>query len=203
MTAHEFWLLDLDGTILGVEEDYIHETIEAVGDRIDRQFTDDEAVAIWYGRDGLRDDILQQYEVDPADFWVAFHDIESPKRRAEATYLHDDARVITDLDGPRAVVTHCQPYLLEPILHRLEIGAWFDAIVTGSDRLGWKPDPAPLEHAMAKLNINGERGAMVGDSVADVQAASNAGVTGILVDRDGTTPSDDADHIVTSLEELI
>ncbi len=202
MDEYQFWLLDLDGTLLTVEESYIQETIGAVGVALDRSFTDEEAVSIWYGRDGLRDDILEGYGIEPITFWDAFHRIESPIDRAAATRLHPDAEVVTELEGPIGVVTHCQSYLVEPILKRLDIEDWFDTVVTCSDEIGWKPDPAPLRLAMDQLRINGQSGAMVGDSIADIGAAKNAGVNGILVDREASIPPIDADRVVTTLWEL-
>lgn len=202
MTGHDFWLLDLDGTILTVEDRYIHETIGAVGDALGRTFTEDEARAIWFGRDGLRNDILADHGVQPAAFWAAFHEVEDPTTRAAATRLHDDAVAVTELSGPRGVVTHCQPYLLEPILDRLDIRDWFDTVVTGSDHLGWKPDPAPLEAAMADLGVNGDAGAMVGDSIADLEAARSVGIEAVLVDREGAVSPASADRVVASLADL-
>lgn len=203
MTAHDFWLLDLDGTLLTVEERYIVETLDTVGEELDREFSRREAEAIWFGRDGLRDDILKRNGIAPAAFWSAFHEIEDPEARAAATRLHPDADVVADLEGPRGVVTHCQPYLLEPILDRLDIRDWFDTVVTGSDHLGWKPDPAPVHRAMDDLGVNGGDGAMVGDSIADVEAAKNAGVIGILVDRTDSVSAPAADRVVRSLTELV
>lgn len=203
MKTQDFWLLDLDGTILTVEESYVHETMETVGDALDRQFTPEEAVAIWYGRDGLRNDILDQYGIESQTFWSAFHDLESPEERAAATYLHPDAEAITELENPRGVVTHCQPYLVEPILDHLDIRDWFDTVVTCSDEIGWKPDPAPVNLAMDRLNVNGGHGALVGDSIADIQAARATGMHGIFVDRDGIGALPEADQVIQSLEELV
>lgn len=203
MTPTDFWLLDLDGTILTVEETYIHETMDQVGSMLDREFTPDEAETIWFGRDGLRNEILARNGIEPETFWTAFHEIESPHERAAASYLHPDAQAITDLAGPKGVVTHCQPHLVEPVLDRLDIRDWFDVIVTCSDDIGWKPDPAPVRLAMDRLGVNGGTGALVGDSVADVQAARSSGMTGILVDRTGSEAHPDADIVIESLDELV
>lgn len=202
MVSPEYWLLDLDGTLLSVEEDYIHETIGAVGNELGREFTPEENISIWYGRDGLRNDILTSYGIQPSDFWTAFHEIESPKERAAATYLHPDAEMITELSGPRGVVTHCQSYLVNPIFDRLDMHEWFDTVVTCSDALGWKPDPAPLHRAMEQLDVDTEGGALVGDSVADMQAANAVGLTSILIDRTGRSELPAADFVIESLEEL-
>jgi phosphoglycolate phosphatase len=38
----DFWLLDLDGTLVNVEDRYVHETMGRVGDRLGVSFTDRE-----------------------------------------------------------------------------------------------------------------------------------------------------------------
>lgn len=203
MTAYDFWVLDLDGTVVSVTESYILETMDRVGAALERTFSEQEAVAVWYGRDGLRDELLRGKDVEPARFWEAFHRIESPEDRAAATTIYPDADAVRTLEGPRGVVTHCQPYLLEPILDRLEIREWFDTVVCCSDSLGWKPDPRPVRRAMADIEVNGGDGALVGDSMADIGAARNVGLDAILVDRDGDLEIDGADRVVASLEELV
>lgn len=198
-----FWLLDLDGTVLTVEEEYIRRTMDRVGRSLGRAFPDDLARRVWFGRDGPRDEILREGGIDPEAFWATFHGLEEPEARAAATRLHPDAAAIPELPGPKALVTHCQPYLTEPILREVGIEGWFDAVVCCSDRIGWKPDPAPVELAMARLGVDGTDGAVVGDSAADVEAARNAGLTGILVDREGDAPAGEAaDRVVPSLRRL-
>lgn len=199
----DYWLLDLDGTVLSVEEEYIHETLAAVGSELGREFTPEENISIWYGRDGLRNDILTSYGIQPSSFWSAFHEIESPSERAAATYLHPDAETLTELSGPRGVVTHCQSHLVTPIFDRLDMHDWFDTVVTCSDAVGWKPDPAPVELAMEELAVDAESGALVGDSLADIQAANAVGLTSIYIDRTGTGDPPAADFVIESFDELL
>lgn len=201
-TRFDFWVVDFDGTVVRVEDEYIIETLETVGSELDISFSPTEARRIWYGRDGLRNELLVENGIDPSDFWEAFHRIESPTARARATELHPDAAVIADVSDPIGVVTHCQSYLLEPILDRLDIDDWFDTIVCCSDELGWKPDPRPVSAAMTDLAVEGGDGALVGDSQADIQAAKNASLTSIFVDRNGQSLDVEADMTVSSLEPV-
>lgn len=201
--GYDFWLFDLDGTLLTVEESYIHETMDRVGDALGTSFSAAEARRIWFGRGGLRDQLLRDAGVDPATFWSTFHRIESPEDRAAATRLHPDVEIVARLNRPRGLVTHCQPHLTEPILDRFGLDAWFDTVVCCSDEIGWKPDPQPLHRAIDDLDQASGRGVLVGDSVADVEAAKNAGVDAILIDRRGSAPDVSADREIRALDELV
>jgi len=107
---------------------------------------------------GARGDTLRDLGIDPDAFWPAFHAEEDPDARAEATYLHDDAARlldrVDDTGGPTGLVTHCQRFLAEPVLDRLDLSDRFDAVVCCTDETGWKPDPDPIELAMTDLDVN-------------------------------------------------
>jgi phosphoglycolate phosphatase len=185
-SEYDFWLLDLDGTVVDIEQSYVHETIGEVGDRLGFGFTDFEAELLWYGTGNARAEILEGVGVDPDRFWETFHAVEEPESRAQSTYVYEDAEAFaTAVDQPVGLVTHCQEYLTEPVLEALDIRDWFETVVCCSDETGWKPDPTPVELAMADLRVghNGHAGAMAGDLPHDVQAAHNAGLDAIHVSR--------------------
>ena len=204
---YDFWLLDLDGTLIDVEPSYVHEVMTAVGDRLGVEITDRQAEILWHGFAGQRDRVLERLDVDPTAFWDTFHEVEDPTTRAESTFLYDDARFVGDLERPTGLVTHCQQYLTGPVLRYHGIEDWFDTVVCCSDDLGWKPDPAPVERAMTDLGVagNGRAGVLAGDSSEDVGAAWNAGLDGIHVQRydpDERGFSVMGDRRITSFEEL-
>ncbi|WP_262180744.1 HAD family hydrolase [Haloarcula laminariae] len=205
---YDFWLFDLDGTLVDVDPAYPVAVMERVGDRLGQGFSEREAALLWYGQGEARRDLLAERGVDPALFWDIFHEEEDPLTRAEATYLYDDVEAfLSERPEPVGLVTHCQPYLTEPILDRLDIGDWFDTVVCCDDDIGWKPDPAPVRRAMADLGVghNGHAGVLAGDNPGDIGAARNAGLDGIHVER-GSPISEDrcvwGDHRVESLREL-
>lgn len=206
--TYDFWLLDLDGTVVDVESAYVHERMRAVGDELGCPFTDAEAERLWYEVDDDRAAVLESYGVSPEDFWAAFHDVEDPLARAEATYVYEDAaNFVPTREEPVGLVTHCQAYLTEPILRSLDIADWFDAVVCCSAETGWKPDPGPVEMAMADLGVgsNGHAGVLAGDAPADVGAAHNAGLDAVHVARSeaGTVgPSANAHRRVARLTDL-
>ena len=188
--SYDFWLFDLDGTLVDAEWTYTREVFDRVGDRIGRRFTDREAEVIWHGLGGARDEQLRAWGIDPDAFWTAFHDVEDPAARAAATYLHDDAAdlvsALVDAGVPVGVVTHCQAFLAGPVIDRLGVGEWFDAFVSCTPELGWKPDPRPVYHAIERLGFDPAdpgRGVLAGDGASDVGAAWNAGLDGVHVER--------------------
>ena len=183
--AYDFWLLDLDGTLVDTEWEYTRAVFDRVGERLGRQFTDEEATILWHGLGGTRNDFLEAWGLDPSEFWTAFHAVEDPIARAEATYLHDDAAFVADLDVPTGVVTHSQQFLADPVLDHLDIRDWFDTVVTCSDEIGWKPDPAPVRRAMDQMGVDPsiQQGVLAGDGANDVGAAWNAGLDAIHVER--------------------
>jgi phosphoglycolate phosphatase len=103
-------------------------------------------------------------------------------------------------------VTHCQQFLADPVIDRLDIRDWFDTVVCCTDDTGWKPDPGPVEHAMAKLGVGADHsGVLVGDGANDVGAAWNAGLDGIHIERHDPEHRGQcvlADHRIRSFDEL-
>ncbi|MCL9812768.1 HAD family hydrolase [Natranaeroarchaeum aerophilus] len=182
---YDFWLLDLDGTLVDVEPAYVYDVLDEVGRRLGQEFTTRQAELLWHGYGGQRDQLLRQLDIDPQRFWATFHEVEDPTTRAESTFLYEDAEFVGDLDRPTGLVTHCQNYLTGPVLDHHDIADWFDTVICCTDDLGWKPDPAPVERAMTDLGVahNGHTGALVGDSAEDIGAARNAGLDGIHVQR--------------------
>ena len=184
--SYDFWLFDLDGTLVDAEWAYTRDVFDRVGDRLGRAFSDREAYVLWHGLTGARNRQLQAWGVDPEAFWPAFHAEEDPQTRAEHTFLHDDARFVGDLDRPVGLVTHCQRFLAEPVLDHLDVADWFDVVVCCDDDTGWKPDPAPVDLARTGLGVDADDvGVLAGDGSNDVGAAWNAGLDAIHVERHG------------------
>lgn len=185
-SAYDFWLFDLDGTLVDVEWPYIREVFDRVGDRLGRPFTDREAEIIWYGLGTARSAQLREWGIDPEAFWTVFDAVDDPRTRASATYLYEDAAWIGGLDCPMGLVTHCPPAITQQVLDSLDIRDWFGTVVCCSDDLGWKPDPRPVEVTMEQLGVAGRGGGvLVGDGANDIGAAWNAGLDGIHVERHG------------------
>lgn len=210
-TPYDFWVFDLDGTLVDVEPSYAKEVLTVVGDRIGHELSEWEMAALWYGFGGTRDDLFAKKGIDPVQFWSTFHEVEDPESRAAATFIYEDAdRILSNLDCPVGVVTHCQQYLTDPVLDHLDIRDWFDTVFCCTEESGWKPDPEPVQTALASMGVdttvNGTHGVLVGDSPQDIGAAWNAGLDGVHVERHGHDRRGVCvlgDRRVTQLDELI
>jgi len=181
--AYDFWLLDLDGTLVDVEPAYKRELLSAVGDRLGVGLTDAEVTRVWRGSTASRRAVLDAKGLTERRFWSAFDAVDDPERRVESTYLYDDAAVVADLDVPTGLVTHCPAPTTDRVLAHLDIRDWFDSVVCCDETVGWKPDPAPIHRADADLPLDDGAGVLAGDGPHDIGAAWNAGLDGIHVDR--------------------
>jgi phosphoglycolate phosphatase len=204
--SYDRWVFDLDGTLVDVEDDYVHDVIGRVGDRIGYAFSDRQAEELWHGFSGERNDRLDAWGLDPDRFWEVYHDEEDPLERAESTYLYGDAAAVAEIDAPTVLVTHCQEYLAEPVLEGLDIGDWFDSVVCCTADTGWKPDPTPVRTALSAAGATSGRGILVGDSPQDVGAAWNAGLDAAHVERHGHERRGSCvvgDHRIGRIDELL
>ena len=78
---------------------------------------------------------------------------------------------------------------LDPLLERLGIVDYFDAIVASHDARvrSEKPDPHIFNYALAAVGVSAEETVHIGDTYeADIVGARNVGIRPILLDREGT-----------------
>jgi len=204
--AYDFWLLDLDGTLVDVEPAYKRELLSDVGDRLGVTFADSDVSRVWHGSTASRRGVLGAKGLSEREFWTAFDAVDDLDRRVEATFLYEDAAVVSSIDAPTGLVTHCPAPITERVLTYLDIEDWFDTVVCCDETVGWKPDPAPIRRAMAGLQVDGGSGVLAGDGPHDIGAAWNAGLDGIHVDRHDAALRGEyvfADHNVRSFTDLL
>ncbi|MCB1889120.1 MAG: phosphoglycolate phosphatase [Rhodocyclaceae bacterium] len=68
-----------------------------------------------------------------------------------------------------------------PLLARMGIDGYFDAVVSGDTLSVKKPDPATVRHACVLMGVGVDAALMVGDSANDAEAAQGAGMPVVLV----------------------
>ena len=203
---YDFWLLDLDGTLVDVDRGYKRELLSEVGDRLGVGFDDSEVTRVWHGSTASRKGVLESKGLTERGFWSVFDEVDDPEARVESTYLYEDAAVVRGLEGPTGIGTHCPAPITARVLDHLDIRDWFDTVVCCDETLGWKPDPAPIREAMAHLSVNGGEGVYAGDGPHDIGAAWNAGLAGLHVDRHDAALRGEyvlADHSVRAFTDLL
>ncbi|XGI83196.1 HAD family hydrolase [Halorutilales archaeon Cl-col2-1] len=204
----DYYLFDLDGVIVDVEEEYRRAVFDEVEDRLGRSFSDDQIRNLWHGiGEDSRDEILRSWGYDePRDFWDVFDEVDTVERRLEYTYAYDDAYSIEEIDAKKGVVTHSPPELAVPALEKAGLDHHFDTVVSCSYDIGFKPDPNPIQRCMSEIgaepssDADTESTVMVGDSTSDVKGAWNAGITASHIDRLGHPV--EADINVESVDEI-
>lgn len=96
-------------------------------------------------------------------------------------YCQIFANVLAGLDAwqatglPLAVVTNKPAAFTEPLLERMGLMNYFDAIVSGDTTPHRKPHPEPLRHACQQMGSDLSANLHIGDSRHDIETARNAG----------------------------
>ena len=110
------------------------------------------------------------------------------------------------------VCTNKSEPVAETILNELQLMSFFTDYVGSMPGRALKPDPEPLLLCAERIGTGERQAVLVGDSIADVKAARNAGMPCILV-RGGYTNAapellgadvviDSFDHLFDALEKL-
>jgi putative hydrolase of the HAD superfamily len=105
--------------------------------------------------------------------------------------------------GRRLAVVSNWDVSLHEVLDRTGLRERVDHVVS-SVEVGWaKPHPAPFESALAHLGVHAAEALHVGDSIdEDVVGAQAAGITPVLLDRDGGATAPPGAHRIRTLADL-
>ena len=143
-----------------------------------------------------------------ADLVPAFLAIYEPNASRRTRTFPDVTRTLAhlvDVGFRVAVVTNKPVRAAGLIFDALDLSRFVHTVV-GGDTLGrLKPDPAPLQEAMRRLDAVPKRSVMVGDMHHDVEAARAAGVGAVLATYGYAQKHPDqvgADHLINSFAEL-
>ncbi|MPZ42783.1 MAG: phosphoglycolate phosphatase [Betaproteobacteria bacterium] len=106
---------------------------------------------------------------------------------------------------PLACITNKSSRFTAPLLERIGFARYFPVVVCGDTLPQKKPDPQPLTHAAARMQVQPAQMLMIGDSINDAQAARAAGCPVFCVSYGYNEGHDvrslDVDAIVPSLIE--
>lgn len=95
--------------------------------------------------------------------------------------MRDLLRELDDRDYKLGLVTSRLRKTTMEGLEKYGLADYFDVIITAEDTDKHKPDPAPVNIALEKLDSLPEESLMLGDTMFDILCARNAGVRSVLV----------------------
>lgn len=107
-----------------------------------------------------------------------------------------------------AVVTSRLMRTTKSGMDKFDLNQYFDEVITCDHTEKHKPDPEPIEIALAKLQAKPEEALMLGDTMFDILCAKNAGVKSVLVGwalavtEDEKSGSNAPDFIIEKPEEI-
>lgn len=102
------------------------------------------------------------------------------------------------------LVSSAEPELVNLVLDDYGIRALFSAVITSSDALPPKPDPAPYQACSKKLRLPGSAIVAIEDSLPGIRSARAAGMRVIAVSNTTSTAAlATADAVVQTLEQAV
>jgi putative hydrolase of the HAD superfamily len=124
----------------------------------------------------------------------------------DAWIIYPDVRpaleALRDAGHPLGLISNFDNRVF-PLFDRLGLAAMFSSVTIPALAGAVKPDPRIFNHALRAHRIVAAEAAYVGDSIADdVLPARAAGMTAILIDRDGRSPAVAGVPRVHSLADL-
>ena len=123
----------------------------------------------------------RHYHVTNGELAVVFHHVPEALQQLRALGLK------------LACVTNKPREFTVPLLDRVGLATWFDAVVAGDDVKEKKPHPALLYAACKQMGVAPHAAMMIGDSLNDALAARAAGCISVLVE----TGYNEGEHVST------
>ncbi|MCF7805959.1 MAG: phosphoglycolate phosphatase [Candidatus Marinimicrobia bacterium] len=109
-------------------------------------------------------------------------------------------------EHPMAVVTNKPDQFTRPVLEAFKLADYFSFIAGGDRYAKRKPDPYPVEQAMASLGVRPEQTVMIGDGDTDILAGNAAGATTVAVLFGNRSPEElkslNPDYTITAFSQL-
>ena len=186
-------LFDLDGTLINSGPD-LALAVNHMLKTINRHTFSEEVIHGWVGNGAqtlVNRALSGQRTIDPyldeslaSEALKIFLDFYAQNLCvATVTYPNVSSTLKTlKANGYRLAIVTNKPYdFVQPILDGLGLDGLFEIILGGDSLPQKKPDPSPLLHVCATLDIHTEHCVMVGDSKNDILAANASGMQSVGV----------------------
>ena len=179
-------IFDLDGTLVTTKYEHrkivLEKTLSDFGKPLPIEVID----KFWF--EGNRDKIIKEiFEVNPSNFWTVYESYDTPEFRKKFTNPYDDVGFVLELKkrGYKTGVVTSAPVEIAKIETEMVGKEFFDSIVVAHTLNGFipKPNPSGLEQCLFNLGIKNTESIFVGNSDEDVNAARNANILDILINR--------------------
>ena len=189
--AYDLILFDLDGTLIETAP----EIADAVNDTLD-EFNlapvTQQQVNDWIGH-GTRELLIQALafvgheSADVVRSSARFQTIEAAfsghyqRRCGTRSHLYPQVRetlhALREARVKLVVMTNKEGRYTQTVLDAHQLAPLFDHVISGDTLPVKKPNPAGVEHCLARFGVARARTLFVGDSSIDVATARNAGIT--------------------------
>ncbi len=190
MTMVTAVLFDLDGTLIDTAPDLVgalNAVLERAGrdtlalDRM-RNLVSGGARGLMRTGFALTGEGLSDNEIEAwlPDF-LAIYDARLSEGSRPYPGVADTLSALRDGGRKLAICTNKPHGLAQRLLEKLHLLHWFDALLGGDSLDVRKPHPRHIEATLDAVGCRASQAVMVGDSVADVEAARGAGVPVIIV----------------------
>lgn len=180
-------VFDLDGTLVDSASD-ISEAVNRMLQDWTLPRVEESIIRGWIG-DGVRALVSSalryagsSVEVDQvlAGFMVHYEDCLLLDPRVYAG-VRETLQALQQREVPMAICTNKPERFVAPLLHALDLAAYFGCIVGGDTLPQRKPSPEPLLHVAAHYSLQPDQCLMVGDSSTDLLTAQAAGMPMAMV----------------------
>jgi pyrophosphatase PpaX len=171
-------IFDMDGTLTQTNDLIFASFNHVARRRLGREFSPGEIIGLFGPpEEGAVEKIFGSEHVeDIMDELCAFYRAEHAVRAFLHAGMEDVLRLLKQHDVQLAVFTGKGRRTAAITMEMLQIGGYFDLVITGNDVVRHKPDPEGIFRVLRELDVAPDRTVMVGDSMADVRASRGAGV---------------------------
>lgn len=166
-------LFDFDGTIVSSLELWLEGFRHAFSE-LGRDVPDSTIIERCFYRDG--ESLIAEFELECSKtFWG----LVEARLTGLTPVMFPGVREVLDhcskQNIPLGLVTSSEQEFVRRAFKELQIGKYFDVMVTANDITNFKPHPEPVLQALKRLNAKPEETLFVGDHMVDVIAGKAAG----------------------------
>jgi phosphoglycolate phosphatase len=202
-------LFDLDGTLVNSLDD-LTDAVNHMLAGFDRRALTSGEVRGMVGK-GARNLVRRALGTEsPEDverglaLFVAFNTAHIADRSRLYPSVRELLEALTGRGNRLAIISNKQESLSRLILEALGIDRFFATICGGDTFAEMKPSPLPLTSVIERLGVSPAEAVMVGDSINDIQAGRQAGITtiGCSWGYGGPAELGEADLVADSCDEV-